>query len=216
MKIFKLNPNGELLLQTENIKIISEFNALFKRNLFKSDIENLEYAQKEFGLIWYMYDNDAPCKTLGLTEKESLKKGIDLFKLPQDYKIDKIFIEAVKVYIDYFNVKSAASTLLYNILKGLNLSSQYTEKINNKIEKLIEDIDKIAITENLDDETTKNNLNLLTSIKNLIDDLLSLSIKLPNTIKEVENLIKTVELEKERIKLSKGGKEIGRRANPNL
>ena len=48
----------------------------------------------------------------------------------------------------------------------------------------------------------------------LLNDLFDASNKIPANIKKLKQLIKASELEKEEVKLAKGGKEIGLRANP--
>lgn len=115
---------------------------------------------KEVGVIYYLADPKGPCKQEGLSDNEAIKKAIENFDLPVNYKPDLLVWKLAKRYYEAeITVAGAAvETLLrsiHNIVLAANkMNEMLTDKLNGELS--IEDSNTvIGIMDNLNKKTAE-------------------------------------------------------------
>lgn len=113
---------------------------------------------KEVGVIYYLADPKGPCKQEGLSDNEAIKKAIENFDLPVNYKPDLLVWKLAKRYYEAeITVAGAAvETLLrsiHNVVLAANkMNEMLTDKLNGELS--IEDSNTvIGIMDNLNKKT---------------------------------------------------------------
>lgn len=220
MPIFKFNENsGELELNVLEIKTVPAFNAIYKRD--KGGVIYGDYdgrrkflALKEFSLVWYLASQDSPALERGLSEKEALIKAIQLFELPSDYVIDNIIKDAIIIYKEHFNYSTPAVENSFKLIKTFTLSGKSIDIVNERLENLLFTLSNTRLIDNTDESSNISMLQNIKEVQGLIDWAINISSRLPDDIKKMKELKKLAEIEKSEKRYSKGGKEIGNRADP--
>lgn len=115
---------------------------------------------KEVGVIYYLADPKGPCKQEGLSDNEAIKKAIENFDLPVNYKPDLLVWKLAKRYYEAeITVAGAAvETLLrsiHNVVLAANkMNEMLTDKLNGELS--IEDSNTvIGIMDNLNKKTAE-------------------------------------------------------------
>lgn len=115
---------------------------------------------KEVGVIYYLADPKGPCKQEGLSDNEAIKKAIENFDLPVNYKPDLLVWKLAKRYYEAeITVAGAAvETLLrsiHNVVLAANkMNEMLTDKLNGELS--IEDSNiVIGIMDNLNKKTAE-------------------------------------------------------------
>ena len=115
---------------------------------------------KEVGVIYYLADPKGPCKQEGLSDNEAIKKAIENFDLPVNYKPDLLIWKLAKRYYEAeITVAGAAvETLLrsiHNVVLAANkMNEMLTDKLNGGLS--IEDSNTvIGIMDNLNKKTAE-------------------------------------------------------------
>lgn len=115
---------------------------------------------KEVGVIYYLADPKGPCKQEGLSDNEAIKKAIENFDLPVNYKPDLLIWKLAKRYYEAeITVAGAAvETLLrsiHNVVLAANkMNEMLTDKLNGELS--IEDSNTvIGIMDNLNKKTAE-------------------------------------------------------------
>lgn len=115
---------------------------------------------KEVGVIYYLADPKGPCKQEGLSDNEAIKKAIENFDLPVNYKPDLLIWKLAKRYYEAeITVAGAAvETLLrsiHNVVLAANkMNEMLTDKLNGELS--IEDSNiVIGIMDNLNKKTAE-------------------------------------------------------------
>lgn len=115
---------------------------------------------KEVGVIYYLADPKSPCKQEGLSDNEAIKKAIENFDLPTNYKPDLLVWKLAKRYYEAeITVAGAAvETLLrsiHNVVLAANkMNEMLTDKLNGELS--IEDSNTvISIMDNLNKKTAE-------------------------------------------------------------
>jgi hypothetical protein len=115
---------------------------------------------KEVGVIYYLADPKGPCKQEGLSDNEAIKKAIENFDLPVNYKPDLLVWKLAKRYYEAeITVAGAAvETLLrsiHNVILAANkMNEMLTDKLNGELS--IEDSNTvIGIMDNLNKKTAE-------------------------------------------------------------
>lgn len=115
---------------------------------------------KEVGVIYYLADPKGPCKQEGLSDNEAIKKAIENFDLPTNYKPDLLVWKLAKRYYEAeITVAGAAvETLLrsiHNVVLAANkMNEMLTDKLNGELS--IEDSNTvIGIMDNLNKKTAE-------------------------------------------------------------
>lgn len=115
---------------------------------------------KEVGVIYYLADPKGPCKQEGLSDNEAIKKAIENFDLPVNYKPDLLVWKLAKRYYETeITVAGAAvETLLrsiHNVVLAANkMNEMLTDKLNGELS--IEDSNTvIGIMDNLNKKTAE-------------------------------------------------------------
>lgn len=115
---------------------------------------------KEVGVIYYLADPKGPCKQEGLSDNEAIKKAIENFDLPVNYKPDLLVWKLAKRYYEAeITVAGAAvETLLRSIHNVVLAANKMNEMLTNKLngELSIEDSNTvIGIMDNLNKKTAE-------------------------------------------------------------
>ena len=115
---------------------------------------------KEVGVIYYLADPKGPCKQEGLSDNEAIKKAIENFDLPVNYKPDLLIWKLAKRYYEAeITIAGAAvETLLrsiHNVVLAANkMNEMLTDKLNGELS--IEDSNAvIGIMDNLNKKTAE-------------------------------------------------------------
>lgn len=115
---------------------------------------------KEVGVIYYLADPKGPCKQEGLSDNEAIKKAIENFDLPVNYKPDLLVWKLAKRYYEAeITIAGAAvETLLrsiHNVVLAANkMNEMLTDKLNGELS--IEDSNAvIGIMDNLNKKTAE-------------------------------------------------------------
>lgn len=115
---------------------------------------------KEVGVIYYLADPKGPCKQEGLSDNEAIKKAIENFDLPVNYKPDLLVWKLAKRYYEAeITVAGAAVESLlrsiHNVVLAANkMNEMLTDKLNGELS--IEDSNTvIGIMDNLNKKTAE-------------------------------------------------------------
>ena len=115
---------------------------------------------KEVGVIYYLADPKGPCKQEGLSDNEAIKKAIENFDLPVNYKPDLLVWKLAKRYYEAEKTVAGAAveTLLrsiHNVVLAANkMNEMLTDKLNGELS--IEDSNTvIGIMDNLNKKTAE-------------------------------------------------------------
>ena len=151
---------------------------------------NKERYIAEVGVIYYLGDPKGPCLQEGLSERESLKKAIDNFDLPKDYKPDALVYKLVKRY--YNSKVGVAMENVIALEKGLHNATLAANKINELLnDKLSQGIDIESVP----------------IIIGYIDNLNSKVAKMPDAIKALQQAKENLLFEQESTS-GRGGESI--------
>lgn len=110
---------------------------------------------KEVGVIYYLADPKGPCIQEGLSRSEALKRAIEQFDLPVNYKPDLLVEKLIARYHDQrvgtagIAVESLQKTIHNITLASNTLNEILTEKLNTGLEVeesaiIIDIMDKIS------------------------------------------------------------------------
>lgn len=131
---------------------------------------------KEVGVIYYLADPKGPCKQEGLSDNEAIKKAIENFDLPVNYKPDLLVWKLAKRYYEAeITIAGAAvETLLrsiHNVVLAANkMNEMLTDKLNGELS--IEDSNTvIGIMDNLNKKTAELP-NIMKALNNAKENLL--------------------------------------------
>ena len=158
------------------------------RELYGRDkSKNKQRYIQEAIVIYYLGDPKSPAKQAGLSDAEALRMAIEQADLPADYIPDALVIRLIKRYYDE-NIGEAGRTV-ENILKGIHNINLSIDKVNQ------------LLNEKLNTET---NLETITVILQLVDQVNKKAGELPSIIKKLEEAKQNLLYEKE-TELSRGG-----------
>lgn len=142
---------------------------------------------KEVGVIYYLADPKGPCIQEGLSRNEALKRAIENFDLPVNYRPDLLVEKLIKRYHDErIGVVGTAVESLQKAIHNVTLAGNIlNELLNNKL------------SSGLSDEDT-------TSIIDIMDRLNKKITDLPNLIKSLNEAQQQLQLEEETIRVRGG------------
>ena len=137
-------PNIKQLLDKDIKELYSRDNTLDKSMYIK-----------EVGVIYYLADPKGPCIQEGLSRSEALKRAIEQFDLPINYKPDLLVEKLIARYYDQrvgtagIAVESLQKTIHNITLASNTLNEILTEKLNAGLEVeesaiIIDIMDKIS------------------------------------------------------------------------
>lgn len=130
-------------------------------------------ATREVGLIWYCVNLNSPGIQKGYTGDELEEDGKLFFDIPDTWKKDETYINALNAYKEEYN-NSVVVRSIKGLLNGFERSLMLVEKVNMLLQRFNDDpeldIDKLG-------ETIKLN-----------KDLMSISSDLPQQIKKLKEL----------------------------
>jgi hypothetical protein len=132
---------GQLVLNKEEIRNISEFKAILDRDKGSDgdhDGRKKYKAFKEFYYIWWLCDVKSPGTRAGYNDKELHIQGIKEARLDNDYKPDKIIKDAISYYRENQNEMLVSSSAVTSLIKGIRLSSKIVQRIIASMEKVLE------------------------------------------------------------------------------
>lgn len=142
---------------------------------------------KEVGVIYYLADPKGPCMQEGLSRKEALKRAIENFDLPVNYRPDLLVEKLIKRYHDErIGVVGTAVESLQKAIHNVTLAGNIlNELLNNKLSSGLSDEDA-------------------TSVIDIMDRLNKKITDLPNLIKSLNEAQQQLQLEEETIRVRGG------------
>ena len=142
---------------------------------------------KEVGVIYYLADPKGPCIQEGLSRSEALKRAIENFDLPINYKPDLLVEKLIKRYHDQrVGVIGTAVESLKRSIHNVTLSSNILNE---------------QLTDKLSNGFTGDDV---VSVINIIDNLNKKIIELPNLTESLKKAEQQLELEEETIRVRGG------------
>lgn len=166
------------------------------RQLVDKDIRELYTRDKtpdkriyiqECIVIYYMGDPKSPARQSGLSDPEALKMAMEQANLPKSYIPDVLVRRLIKRYYEQ-NI-TEAGIVVENILKGLHNINISVSIINNLINEQL---------------STGVQIDTVSEILKLIDNVNAKASELPGIIKKLEEAKENLAYEKE-TELSRGG-----------
>lgn len=142
---------------------------------------------KEVGVIYYLADPKGPCMQEGLSRNEALKRAIENFDLPVNYRPDLLVEKLIKRYHDErIGVVGTAVESLQKAIHNVTLAGNIlNELLNNKLSNGLSDEDA-------------------TSVIDIMDRLNKKITDLPNLIKSLNEAQQQLQLEEETIRVRGG------------
>lgn len=158
------------------------------RELYNRDpTEDKHIYIQECIVIYYLGDPKSPARQSGLSDPEALKMAITQANLSKSYVPDNLVLRLVKRYYEQ-NI-TEAGRVVENILKGLHNINLAVSVVNNLINEKL---------------STGIQLDGLSEILKLIDNVNDKAGDLPNMVKKLEEAKQNLMYEKE-TELSRGG-----------
>ena len=142
---------------------------------------------KEVGVIYYLAYPKGPCMQEGLSRNEALKRAIENFDLPVNYRPDLLVEKLIKRYHDErIGVVGTAVESLQKAIHNVTLAGNIlNELLNNKLSSGLSDEDA-------------------TSVIDIMDRLNKKITDLPNLIKSLNEAQQQLQLEEETIRVRGG------------
>lgn len=142
---------------------------------------------KEVGVIYYLADPKGPYMQEGLSRNEALKRAIENFDLPVNYRPDLLVEKLIKRYHDErIGVVGTAVESLQKAIHNVTLAGNIlNELLNNKLSSGLSDEDA-------------------TSVIDIMDRLNKKITDLPNLIKSLNEAQQQLQLEEETIRVRGG------------
>jgi hypothetical protein len=142
---------------------------------------------KEVGVIYYLADPKGPCMQEGLSRQEALKRAIENFDLPVNYRPDLLVEKLIKRYHDErVGVVGTAVESLQKAIHNVTLAGNIlNELLNNKL------------SSGLTDEDATTVIDIMDRLNKKITDL-------PNLIKSLNEAQQQLQLEEETIRVRGG------------
>lgn len=142
---------------------------------------------KEVGVIYYLADPKGPCMQEGLSRNEALKRAIENFDLPVNYRPDLLVEKLIKRYHDErIGIVGIAVESLQKAIHNVTLAGNIlNELLNNKLSSGLSDEDA-------------------TSVIDIMDRLNKKITDLPNLIKSLNEAQQQLQLEEETIRVRGG------------
>lgn len=142
---------------------------------------------KEVGVIYYLADPKGPCMQEGLSRNEALKRAIENFDLPVNYRPDLLVEKLIKRYHDErIGIVGTAVESLQKAIHNVTLAGNIlNELLNNKLSSGLSDEDA-------------------TSVIDIMDRLNKKITYLPNLIKSLNEAQQQLQLEEETIRVRGG------------
>ena len=144
---------------------------------------------KECGVIYYLADPKSPANQQGLSKEEALNLAIENYDLPKDYKPDAL---VEKLIVKYYKQNITEAGVAVEVLqKSIHLSTLMANKIN-----------EILATKykNLKEEDIGTVLSLMDNVANKIKDI-------PNLVKSINQAYENLRSEEE-TNYARGGVQI--------
>lgn len=216
--LFIVNSDGDLELNKIEAYKIESFSQLMKRDKgSKGDPSGRKnyIACAELYYIYLMYDIRSLYYNLSLSERE--EKGKKLAKIPDNWKRDKLFEEAIKDYQDAFELTASGNAYVV-AEKSYYTITEDTKDMQNELVEL-----KSLLKGTLAKlKASKNNatelINLISDSEAIMGKMASLQKKIMENIKMFEGLGKQVKIlatqfieEGGNLKTPVGGGEVNRR-----
>lgn len=142
---------------------------------------------KEVGVIYYLADPKGPCIQEGLSRQEALKRAIENFDLPVNYRPDLLVEKLIKRYHDErIGVVGTAVESLQKAIHNVTLAGNIlNELLNNKLSSGLSDEDATPV------------IDIMDRLNKKITDL-------PNLIKSLNEAQQQLQLEEETIRVRGG------------
>lgn len=137
--------------------------------------------------IYYIADPKSPARQSGLSNKESIKLGIEQAGLPSDYIPDALVIKLIQKYEK--RSMTEATKVVDNLLKAIHNTNLAVDRINEVLNS------KLGGTINLEEMPTI--LELIKQVKNIAGDI-------PSIVKKLDEAKQNLMYEKE-TEISRGG-----------
>lgn len=144
---------------------------------------------KECGVIYYLADPKSPANQQGLSKEEALNLAIENYDLPKDYKPDAL---VEKLIVKYYKQNITEAGVAVEVLqKSIHLSTLMANKINEIL---------AAKYKNLKEEDIGTVLSLMDNVANKIKDI-------PNLVKSINQAYENLRSEEE-TNYARGGVQI--------
>lgn len=144
---------------------------------------------KECGVIYYLADPKSPANQQGLSKEEALNLAIENYDLPKDYKPDAL---VEKLIVKYYKQNITEAGVAVEVLqKSIHLSTLMANKINEILANKYK---------NLKEEDIGTVLSLMDIVSNKIKDI-------PNLVKSINQAYENLRSEEE-TNYARGGVQI--------
>lgn len=144
---------------------------------------------KECGVIYYLADPKSPANQQGLSKEEALNLAIENYDLPKDYKPDAL---VEKLIVKYYKQNITEAGVAIEVLqKSIHLSTLMANKINEILANKYK---------NLKEEDIGTVLSLMDIVSNKIKDI-------PNLVKSINQAYENLRSEEE-TNYARGGVQI--------
>jgi hypothetical protein len=215
--LFKIGDDGDLEINKIEIRGIKEYNAILIRDKgSKGDFEGRKKSQAKKELM-YVYTFYHPLSVYrDLPPKKKHSSCMSAAKLEKGWKVDEVIEKAGKALIRELDASSLFHSYL-NANKAVYGIGEDLEYFNEERTRLRESIkeDRFKLTtETLEGEIADATLRLHTNTEKLLslgDRIVSISNKLPEAFKTIEELKKKLAEESGKGKEVYGGGKINRR-----
>lgn len=215
--IFKIE-EGLLVIDKDYVRGIPKFRKILERDkgsVGDFDGKKKEYAFKEFYYIKMVADKFCYPAQAGLNEKETHLCAIKESQLPDTYKPDKEIKDCIEKYKEIQDLTTPTLNTIHSLLQGLKVSNVICRNIIKNIESTIElmENDRQKSIENNSPIDLAKDLAMTTALIQQLEQLNKIGNNIPKTIETLEKLEEKLSKEISGVNISRGGREIGSRAN---
>lgn len=219
MGFFKVNDDGLLEIDRDEVRGITIYKTILERDRgTKGDNDGRKkaFAFKEFMYIYFISDFSSWIVKGGFNNKEAHKLAVRDSGLPEDYKPDTIVKEGITLYCETQEGELPSLGALRTSITGLKLADKIAKNVIDGIETTLEGHKekKIKAAESGEPLAPGDDLVVNAGLIAQLNQLTSISNSLPKSITTLEQLQERLIKEKAGSNLSRGGKELGNRADP--
>jgi len=218
MGLFKVE-GGLLVLDKEEIRAISCFRTVLERDKGSEgdhDGRKKYYAFKEFYYIYWVADLFSAGNKGGYSEKEIHKQAIKESRLDDNYKPDKLVKECISYYREEQLSSLPTLAALSNLIKGIRLSEQISQKMINNIQVIIDTGEerRLKQLENNEPIDIAQESIEAQGLIGLLEQLTKIANTIPKTLNTLKDLQEQVTKEQSGSQFVRGGHKKGNRADP--
>lgn len=216
--IFTLE-NGLLVINKDYVRGIPEFKVILEKDRGSegdADGRKKFMANKKFMYIYIVASMFSYANKAGYNDKQLHEAGIREAKLESNYKPDQEVKEAIVRYREIQIEMFPTLKIINSILVGLRIGENIITSITTSMEATLVMQEDIIAKKRADNEPIDLAQTMATTngLMDQLTQILKIAKQVPDSVETIKGLEERLKKEMSGTNISRGGKEIGNRADP--